>query len=72
MEKDENILTQKLGNKLSVGFVKKGLMNGLGFAFSIKAAPNNYNPDTHRNQDDFSIKPLERGYYANSQLQGLG
>ena len=48
-------------------------MNGLGFVYSLKTAPNsNYNPDTHRNQDEFSIKPLERGYFGNSQLHGLG
>ena len=31
-----------------------------------------YDPDTLRNEDDFELRVLERGYYINTQLNGLG
>ena len=72
IEKDENILGHRLGSKYSVGFNKKGLMNGIGFNLLTKATRESYNPDTNRNQDEFYLRPAERGYFVNSQLNGLG
>lgn len=31
-----------------------------------------YNPDTHRHEDDFELRMIERGYYINTQLCGMG
>lgn len=47
-------------------------MNGLGFTLIFRGSHGGFNPDTHRNQDDFELKVVERGYMQNSQLNGFG
>lgn len=72
IQKENHIEGQKYGNKLAVGFEKGGLMNGLGFTLIFRGSHGGFNPDTHRNQDDFELKVVERGYMQNSQLNGFG
>lgn len=66
------IETQKQGNRIIVGFEKNGFINGLGFNFIFRGSHGGYNPDTHRNEDEFELKLVERGYYINTQLNGMG
>lgn len=68
----DNIECQKYGNKVVVGFEKNGFLNGLGFQFVFRGSHGGYNPDTHRQEDDFELKVVERGYYMNTQLNGMG
>ena len=72
IEKISNIGVQKIGNKINIGFNKNGLINGLGFCMLVRGAHGGLNLDTHRNEDEFELKLIERGYYINSQLNGLG
>lgn len=44
---------QRQGNRLVVGFEKNGFINGLGFSFVWRGAGGGYNPDTHRQEDEF-------------------
>ena len=55
-----------------MGFEKLGFINGLGFQFVFRSSKGGYNPDTHRNEDDFELRVIERGYYINTQLNGMG
>lgn len=48
-EKVSSIGCQKYGNKLTFGFEKNGLINGLGFTIIFKGSHCGYNADTHRN-----------------------
>ena len=47
-------------------------MNGLGLTVVFRGSRGGYNPDTHRTEDDFELRVVERGYMSNSQLQGMG
>ena len=53
IERSHNIEGQKFGNKLTVGFEKGGLVNGLGLTVLFRGSHGGYNPDTHRTEDDF-------------------
>lgn len=72
IEKGNHIEGQKHGNKLTVGFEKGGIMNGLGFSVIFRGSHGGYNPDTHRNEDEFEQKIMERGYMQNGLLHGFG
>ena len=72
IDKEFHIEGQKHGNKLSVGFEKGSVFNGLAFHIIFKSSHGGYNPDTHRNEDGFEMKVLERGYMQNNQLNGFG
>lgn len=62
----------KTGAKLSLGFYKKNMLNGLGFTVLTKNNIGEINADTVRATDTFSLKPIERGFFLNSQLTGMG
>lgn len=51
---------------MNIGFCKRGLINGLGFSMNIKE-----NADI-KASDNFVMKSLERGYFQNSQITGMG
>lgn len=70
MEQSENISCIKSGSKVSVGFAKRGLLNGLGFTFSVKEG--GVNPDSNNHSHALYLKLVERGYFQNSQLSGMG
>jgi hypothetical protein len=66
----EYISCQKLESKFNIGFYKRGLLNGLGFSFVCKETGG---IESSRNGNNgFYLKPLEGGYFHNSQLCGLG
>jgi hypothetical protein len=71
-DKVNTIEGQKYGNKLTIGFEKGGLINGIGFTLVFRGTHGGYNPETHRSEDDFELKVIERGYMVNSQLNGFG
>ncbi len=54
------------GNKVTIGYTKGGFLNGLaivmGHRIDAKGA----------NIPDFNVQLIERGYYKNHQLYGLG
>jgi hypothetical protein len=53
------------GSKITIGFSKNGFLNGLAFVVGQQTI----NPSsTH----DVGYHLIERGYYKNSQLNGLG
>lgn len=66
------IQAQKQGNRIIIGFEKFGFINGLGFSLIFRGAQGGYNPDSNRNEDQFQLKLVERGYYINTQLNGMG
>jgi len=72
IEKIPNIECEKHGNKVIVGFEKNGFINGLGFQFIIRGGQGGYNPDTLRQEDEFELRMAERGYFINTQLNGMG
>lgn len=71
-KKDELITSVKSGNKLNFGYYKRGLINGLGVTLVTKDSSNAFNVDTHRQVDTFFVKNVERGFFINSQLSGMG
>lgn len=52
-------------SKITVGFTKSGFLNGLAFIVSQQSINPNCVHDT-------AYHMIERGYYKNSQLNGLG
>lgn len=70
LEQNQNISCLKSGSKVTIGFSKRGLINGLGFTFSIKEST--VNPEVSRNLNALYLKPIERGYFQNSSLSGMG
>ena len=72
IERSSHIEGHKFGNKLTVGFLKGGLVNGLGVTLLFRGSHGGYNPETHRKEDEFEQRILERGYMSNSQLHGMG
>ena len=44
----------------------------MGLQFIFRGTQGGYNPDTHRQEDEFELKVVERGYYMNTQLSGMG
>ena len=72
IKKANNIEGQKYGNKLTIGFEKGGLINGLSFTLIFRGTHGGYNPETHRNEDEFELRVVERGYMSNSHLNGFG
>lgn len=74
LRNDDNLHMTKSANKVNFGFYKKGLLNGLGVTLRTKdpASIGSYNIDTHRRNDDFHIKTIQRGYFVNSQIHGMG
>ena len=71
LDRTDHIMSNKTNAKLSVGFMKKGLLNGLGFTLITKASSTDPST-TERKADSFSIKPTDRGFFLNSQLTGMG
>ena len=55
-----------------MGFEKGGVLGGLGFSLIFRGSHGGYNPDTHRNEDAFEVRIVERGYMQNTQLHGMG
>lgn len=55
-----------------MGFEKGGFINGLAFTLIFRGSHGGYNPDTHRNEDEFELRVVERGYMVNSHLNGFG
>lgn len=54
------------GSKITIGYTKNGFLNGLGIVIGYKVDPNGMTIDNS------SIQLIERGYYKNQQLNGLG
>lgn len=53
------------GGKVTVGFMKNGFINGLAFSLSMQS---NNKECLH----DLDAQLIERGYYKNGQLNGMG
>lgn len=64
IEKDQNIACQFISNKLYVGFYRKGFMNGLGFVLLCGS--------DETEELDFTLRPIERGYFYNNSINGMG
>jgi hypothetical protein len=54
------------GSKITIGYTKNGFLNGLGIVIGYKVDPNGMTIDNS------SVQLIERGYYKNQQLNGLG
>jgi hypothetical protein len=54
------------GSKITIGYTKNGFLNGLGIVIGYKVDPNGITIDNS------SVQLIERGYYKNQQLNGLG
>lgn len=70
IERDQNIASQKVSSKLQAGFYKKGFLNGLGFNLLIKDPHLSF--DSSRASNDIFVQLIDRGYYNNSVLNGMG
>lgn len=60
---------QRVQDRVHVGFGNRGIGNGLGFSF---LAIEDKGDKQEESAEEFVMRPLERGYYHNSQLCGMG
>lgn len=54
------------GSKVTIGFTKNGFLNGIAFIIAYKV------DTTTMKTENYSVQLIERGYYKNQQLNGLG